>query len=97
MFNIYPWGISINIVKPLAPDRTKVSFLSYVWDASRLGQGASAELDRVEREDETVVESVQKGVSSRMYVGGRYSPTQEMGVHHFHRLLARFLDPPTGG
>lgn len=94
MFNFYPWGISINIVRPLAPDRTKVSFLSYVWDASRLGQGAGAELDRVEREDESVVESVQKGVSSRHYAGGRYSPAQETGVHHFHRLLASFLNAP---
>ncbi len=35
MFNVYPWGISVNVVKPLAVDRTKVTFLPYVWDASR--------------------------------------------------------------
>ncbi len=29
MFNFYPWGISVNVVYPLAPDRTKISFLSY--------------------------------------------------------------------
>jgi hypothetical protein len=32
MMNVYPWGISVNVVQPLAPDRTKVSFLAYVWD-----------------------------------------------------------------
>ncbi|MFL6261900.1 MAG: SRPBCC family protein [Thermoanaerobaculia bacterium] len=26
MLNVYPWGISVNIVRPLAPDRTRVSF-----------------------------------------------------------------------
>lgn len=91
MFNVYPWGISINVVKPLGVDRTRVSFLTYVWDPARLGKGAGADLDRVEREDESIVEAVQKGVRSRLYERGRYSPTRESGTHHFHRLLAAFL------
>jgi phenylpropionate dioxygenase-like ring-hydroxylating dioxygenase large terminal subunit len=91
MLNVYPWGISVNVVRPLAPDRTRVSFLSYVWDPARLDRGAGAALDRVEREDEAVVESVQRGVRSRLYHRGRYSPTREQGVHHFHRLLEGFL------
>lgn len=91
MLNIYPWGVSVNVVRPLAVDRTKVSFLTYVWDAQRLDRGAGSELDRVEREDEVVVESVQRGVRSRIYDRGRYSPTREQGVHHFHRLLAEAL------
>jgi choline monooxygenase len=37
------------------------------------------------------VESVQRGVRSRLYDRGRYSPAREGGVHHFHRLLAEFL------
>jgi choline monooxygenase len=91
MFNVYPWGISINVVRPLAVDRTKVSFLSYVWDASRLDRGAGAALDRVEREDEVIVENVQRGVRSRLYERGRFSPTREQGVHQFHRLIAEAL------
>lgn len=86
MFNIYPWGISVNIVRPLAVDRTRVSFLAYVGDESKLDKGAGAGLDRVEREDEAVVEAVQRGLRSRFYTRGRYSPTREQGVHHFHRL-----------
>lgn len=93
MFNVYPWGISVNIVKPLAVDRTRVSFLAYVCDATKLDRGAGAELDRVEREDESIVEAVQKGVRSRLYDRGRYSPAREAGTHHFHRLLAEFLAP----
>ena len=92
MLNLYPWGISVNVVKPLAADQTRVTFLSYVWDPSRMDRGAAAGLDRVEREDESVVESVQKGVRSRVYARGRYSPSREQGVHHFHRLLARAMN-----
>ncbi len=92
MFNLYPWGLSINLVQPLAVDRTRVSFLSFVWDASKREQGAGAGLDRVEREDEAVVEAVQRGVRSRLYARGRYSPSRETGVHHFHRLLASAMN-----
>ena len=46
---------------------------------------------RVEREDEAIVENVQRGIRSRFYSHGRYSPTRETGTHHFHRLLAEFF------
>ena len=92
MFNFYPWGLSINLVQPLAVDRTKVSFFSFVLDDSKLDMGAGSILDKVEMEDEAVVEGVQKGVRSKFYKAGRFSPTREKGVHHFHRLLADFLN-----
>ncbi len=91
MFNFYPWGLSINVVRPLAVDRTRVSFLSYVWDSSKLDMGAGAALDRVEREDEAIVEAIQRAIGARLYSRGRYSPTRETGTHHFHRLLSRVL------
>ena len=91
MFNVYPWGISVNVVTPLAVDRTRVTYLSFVWDAGLREKGAGAGLDRVEQEDEAIVESVQRGVKSRLYERGRYSPTRETGVHHFHRLLAELM------
>lgn len=92
MFNFYPWGLSINIVKPISQDRTRVSFISYVYDDLKLDRGAGAVLDKVEREDEYVVEGVQKGVKSRFYQAGRFSPTKEKGVHHFHLLLANAMN-----
>tara|TARA_R110002073_G_scaffold103234_2_gene233738 strand:- start:37932 stop:39020 length:1089 start_codon:yes stop_codon:yes gene_type:complete len=92
MFNFYPWGLSINVVKPLDIHRTKVSFITYVYDPSKLNKGAGSELEKVEREDEFVVENVQKGVRSSFYKAGRFSPTREKGVHHFHSLLSRFLN-----
>ncbi len=91
MLNVYPWGISVNVVKPLAVDRTRVSFLSYVWNEEALDRGAGAGLDRVEREDEVIVESIQAGMRSPLYSRGRYSPARETGVHHFHRMLAARL------
>ena len=91
MLNFYPWGLSLNLVQPCGIARTRVSFRSFVWDASRLDTGAGSGLDRVEREDEAIVEAVQRGVRSRLYRGGRYSPTRESGVHHFHRLLCNCL------
>lgn len=92
MFNFYPWGLSINIIRPLEISKTKVSFLSYVWDESKLRQGAGANLHQVEMEDEDVVQQVQKGIRSRFYTHGRYSVTREQGTHHFHRLLAAFMN-----
>jgi choline monooxygenase len=93
MLNFYPWGLSLNLVQPLGPERTRVSFLTYVWDASRRERGAGAGLHRVEMEDEEVVEAVQKGVRSRLYHRGRYSPRREVGTHHFHTLLAAAAEP----
>lgn len=92
MFNFYPWGLSLNIVRPLGVALTRVSFITYILDESKLEQGAGAQLDKVEREDEAIVEAVQKGVKSSFYKSGRYSPTRETGTHHFHRLLADALN-----
>ena len=91
MFNFYPWGLSLNIVQPLNVSETKVSFLTYVSDESKLNTGAGSGLDTVELEDEEVVENVQKGIRSRFYKHGRYSVTREQGTHHFHSLIAKFM------
>lgn len=91
MLNFYPWGLSINIVKPISIDKTRISYLTYVWKENLMDFGAGSQLDKVEREDEAVVEQVQLGIKSKYYLKGRYSPKQEKGVHHFHRLLAQFM------
>lgn len=91
MFNFYPWGLSLNIVQPLDVSKTKISFLTYVSDESKLDKGAGSGLDTVELEDEEVVENVQKGIRSRFYTHGRYSVKREQGTHHFHSLIAEFM------
>lgn len=92
MLNFYPWGLSVNVVRPVGPETTKVSFIPFVWKEELLGRGSGGDLDRVEREDEAVVELVQKGVKSRLYDRGRYSPEREKGVHQFHRLVAEAFE-----
>ncbi|MCO6510009.1 MAG: aromatic ring-hydroxylating dioxygenase subunit alpha [Aridibacter famidurans] len=91
MFNLYPWGVSVNIVLPKGPSRTQVRYLTYVCDDSRVGSGAGGDLDTVELQDQAVVEAVQKGIRSGFYEKGRYSPSKETGTHHFHRLIASAL------
>lgn len=91
MINVYPWGISWNFVEPMAVDKTRVRYQTWVWNEPLRAKGAGAALDTVELEDERVVEAVQRGIQSRAYKRGRYSPKQETGLHHFHRLLQQSL------
>jgi len=92
MFNFYPWGLSVNVVEPVNTGESRVCFYSYVWDEGKLNKGAGAGLDKVEMEDEEIVENVQRGVRSRYYKHGRYSVTREQGTHHFHRIISEFLN-----
>lgn len=91
MLNFYKWGVSVNVVRPVSPSSSVIEFLMYVADGSLVTEGAGADLHGVEMEDEAVVESVQRGIRSRFYSSGRYSPTREQGTHHFHRLIAEFI------
>lgn len=101
MVNIYPDNLSSNLVFPLGHDRTLTIFEWYLPEAAwrhRHGPPTEAETDalagfsdRVQGEDIAICEAVQKGLRSRTYQRGRYSPSRENGVHHFHRLLTAFL------
>lgn len=91
MFTFYPWGLSLNVIKPVSPSKTVVSYLTYVWKEDKLNKGAGSDVMNTEMEDEEIVHSVQKGVRSRFYKQGRYSATHETGTHHFHRIIADFM------
>ena len=91
MFNFYPWGLSVNIVIPVSPTTCRVLYRGYVRDDELALQGAGSVLDTVEHQDQWVIEEVQKSMASMVYDRGRYSPTREQGVHHFHRMIDRFL------
>lgn len=101
MLNFYPDSLQTNLVLPLGPERTLTRFEWYVLDPTR--PGVAQEFDRsfafaeqVQREDIAICEAVQRGLRSRHYTSGRYSARHENGVHHFHGLLAKHLDEPTG-
>ncbi len=91
MFNFYPWGLSLNVVKPEATAKTTVSFYSYVWKPEKQHSGAGGDLHTTEMEDEEIVLSVQKGIRSSHYQHGRYSVAHEKGTHHFHQLICAFM------
>ena len=91
MLNFYSWGVSVNIIEPLTLEKTRVRFLSYTLPSNEQPKESDASLDTVELEDQLVVQNVQKGIKSRFYKRGRYSPEHEKGVHHFHRLLGKYL------
>ncbi len=92
MLNFYPWGLSINVVSPINKNRTKVSFIQFMMDESKYNLGAGGLIDKVEREDEFVVQEVSKGLESRYYSTGRFSPTKEEAIHHFHSLISKFIN-----
>ncbi|MBL0355688.1 MAG: aromatic ring-hydroxylating dioxygenase subunit alpha [Chitinophagaceae bacterium] len=92
MFNFYPWGLSINIVNPVSVNKTRVEFITFMWKEDKYDKGAGSDLDKVEIEDEEIVENVQKGIVSRFYKHGRYSVTRETGTHHFHRMIAESMN-----
>ncbi len=91
MLNVYPWGLSLNIVQPVSPRRTRVLYRFYVTDPELRDRGARAALEQVEAEDRAAVEGVAAGIARPGWRGGGYAPEEEAAVHHFHRLLARCL------
>ncbi len=93
MVNVYPWGMQLNIVKPISKDFTKVEFLYYIkdWDVWNRMKGDEIG-EKTQQEDEWVVEGVQKGLKSRFYEDGRFSVARENGVHHFHLMLKKDIE-----
>ena len=90
MFNFYPWGLSVNIVIPVSQNQTRVIYRGYVKDKDLGKSGAGAILDTVEIQDQEIIEQVNKSMRSKIYDRGRYSPTREQGVHHFHRIISSY-------
>lgn len=89
--NLYPWGLSVNLVRPLGPRRTRIEYRAYVTDDALRDRGAGAGLDAVELEDDSITTRAQRGVSSRLYRPGRLSDEHEAGVAWLHRCLAEDL------
>ena len=91
MLNFYPWGLSVNQILPQGIDSVIVKYQTYVLPGAKMDNSAGAGLDKVELEDQEVVMRVQKGIGSKFYSRGRYSPEHEKGVYFFHQLISRAL------
>jgi choline monooxygenase len=97
MLNIYLGQMQTNVVIPRGHDQCEVVFEWYAHEppADPALDPAWSKLlafsDEIQAEDIAICERVQKNLRSRSYDRGRYSPTRENGVHHFHSLLHEFL------
>ncbi|KAI4970791.1 hypothetical protein ZWY2020_001705 [Hordeum vulgare] len=91
MINRYgPW-MDTNLAVPLDATRCKVVF-DYFLDESLLDDQdfinrSLKDSEQVQIEDIALCEGVQRGLASPAYGVGRYAPSVEMAMHHFHCLL----------
>jgi choline monooxygenase len=92
MLNIYDGFMDLNLVLPLAVDRTKVIFEFYFANPNDLGIPKSIEVaDQIQQEDIDICEEVQRNLRSQFYDRGRFSASREAGGFHFHQLLSAAL------
>lgn len=95
MINRYgPW-MDTNLVLPLSPRKCQVVF-DYFLDPSLKDdkdfiERSLKDSEQVQVEDIILCEGVQRGIESPAYSSGRYAPTVEKAMHHFHCLLYRSL------
>jgi len=87
MLNIYPWGVSVNIIIPQHKEKTIIRYETFVFNSENKKSGAGGDLGTVEMEDQNAILKVQKGLKSSTYNPGRISTEHELGVHHFHQLI----------
>ena len=95
MLNCYPDNVSLNIVLPLGPERSMATFEWYLPEKEHGSPAAKASVefsDQIQVEDVGICEVVQKNLRSRSYSRGRFSVTQERGVHAFHRMYAEWME-----
>lgn len=93
MLNVYPDNFSTNLIVPLGPTRTLTLFEWFFRDPDAPGVRQRIDetigfSDEIQLEDIDICEAVQRGLRSSTYESGRYSPSRENGVHHFHGLYA---------
>ncbi len=94
MLNCYPDNVSLNIVLPIAPERSLAIFEWYLPEKDHGSPAAKASVefsDQIQIEDVGICEAVQKNLRSRSYSRGRFSVKQEKGVHAFHRMYAEMM------
>lgn len=94
MLNLYDGVMDTNLVLPLGLDRCRVIFDFYFALAGPASEPdyraqSIAVADRVQREDASICEDVQRGLMSGVFDAGRFSVKREIAGYHFHCLLAR--------
>lgn len=94
MVNHYAGVMDLNLVWPIGPEECRVIFEFYflrVEGNESFIAESMAVAERVQQEDISICEEVQRGLKSRSFSTGRFSVKRENGGYHFHQLLARRL------
>lgn len=92
-----PW-MDVNVVVPTGRNTCEVRF---DWWVKREHAGNAAFVDasiasslKVQEEDIALCESVQRGLESPGFSSGRYAPSLEQTMFHFHQMLhERYTQP----
>jgi len=98
MVNRYgPW-LDTNWVTPTGPDSCVVVFDYYLEpelanDAKFIAESLAAS-DLVQKEDMWLCGKVQRGIESPGYGAGRYAPSMEAAMYHFHKCLWEDISTP---
>jgi choline monooxygenase len=91
MINAYEGVMDTNLVLPLGVAKCAVVFDYYFADIGKKALKKNKESikisEKVQDEDMSLCNAVQRGLGSRAYVAGRLSVRREAGEHLFHRLL----------
>lgn len=98
--NIYPDAFSVMLIRPVAPGRAWVGGSTYSLPDERREMRAARYLNvrinsEVQREDVSLVASVQQGLESGVYDRGVFSE-REVGVEAFHRWVTEDLPQVDG-
>ena len=94
MLNVYADNFSTNLILPLGPNRTATLFDWYFREPESVRRQIDETVafsDEIQIEDIDICEAVQRGLRSRTYDTGRFSPRRENGVHHFHCLYEQYM------
>jgi len=97
--NRYGPILDTNRLLPTGPESCEVVFdFWFPADADAHFVAASLEAsEEVQRQDQGICASVQRGLRSRAYDRGRYAPSSEAAALHFHRRLAADLRAAMAG
>jgi len=95
MLNILPGRLQTNLVLPVSKNKSLVIFDYYIDDTTSSESIKRIEVDitfsdEVQKEDIYICEKVQRGLESKGYDKGRFSPKEEMGVYHFQSMLKKY-------
>ncbi|MEM7369198.1 MAG: SRPBCC family protein [Bacteroidota bacterium] len=85
LLDIYPWGVVVRIIDPIAPSETRIRSESFLWHPDLLDPLFAELLHHAELDRASQLESQQRGMQSRLFRGKH--PAEGSAMQHFHKML----------